>query len=80
MVRGRERRRAGRGYGSELCRRENGKAEGNLNEETRDNAWAKRPEQNGTPGRRGSILVVRGRWRDPEGWRGGRVKTTAESN
>lgn len=51
----------GRGYGSELYRRENGKAEGNLNEETRDNAWAKRPEQNGTPapGRRGSILVVR---------------------
>lgn len=38
----------GRGYGGELYRRENGKAEGNLNEETRDNAWAKRPEQNGT--------------------------------
>lgn len=30
--------------------RENGKAEGNLNEETRDNAWARRPEQNGTSG------------------------------
>lgn len=45
-----------------MYRRENGKAEGNLNEETRDNAWAKRPEQNGTLGRgewRGSILVVR---------------------
>lgn len=41
-----------------------------MNEETRDNAWAKRPEQNGTPGRRGSILVVRQeereRERDPE--------------
>lgn len=71
----------GRGYGSELYRRENGKAEGNLNEETRDNAWAKRPEQNGTPGRRGSILVVRqekkgGGGEGERGW----VKTTAESN
>lgn len=41
--------RGGHGGGGELYRRENGKAEGNLNEETRDNAWAKRPEQNGTP-------------------------------
>lgn len=73
---------AGRGYGSELYRRENGKAEGNLNEETRDNAWAKRPEQNGTPGRRGSILVVRQEKKGGGGEEGGRgwVKTTAESN
>lgn len=63
--------------------RENGKAEGNLNEETRDNAWAKHPEQNGTPrGWRGGIL---GWWLGrrqpfPRGREGGWVKTTAESN
>lgn len=73
--------------------RENGKAEGNLNEETRDNAWAKRPEQNGTPvgrqrggkemGRKYSGLCWLGRRRQPfPGARGGGgwVKTTAESN
>lgn len=48
--RGRRNEGGKRGHGGgELYRRENGKAEGNLNEETRDNAWAKRPEQNGTP-------------------------------
>lgn len=51
----RSEREEGRGHGSELYRgrRENGKAEGNLNEETRDNAWAKRSEQNGTERRGG---------------------------
>jgi len=57
-----------------------------LNEETRDNAWAKRPEQNGTERgveRKYSGAVAgegspfRGaRRREGGGW----VKTTAESN
>lgn len=73
------------GYGSELYRRENGKAEGNLNEETRDNARAKRPEQNGTPGGEEVFWWLGGR-RNPGGSAEGRgrrrgwVKTTAESN
>lgn len=63
----------GRGCGSELYRRENGKAEGNLNEETRDNAWAKRPEQNAGGGE--EVFWRLGGRRNPggggSGWRGG---------
>lgn len=69
------------GYGDgELYRRENGKAEGNLNEETRDNAWAKRPEQNGTPFGVEEEEVLRGGGGGGDEEKGRWVKTTAESN
>lgn len=56
-----------RGTAASCTRRENGKAEGNLNEETRDNAWAKRLEQNETSGME---RKYRGGWSESGGGEG----------
>lgn len=79
--RGRRNARVGRGYGDgELYRRENGKAEGNLNEETRDNAWAKRPEQNRTPFGVEEEEVLRGSGLEKEVWWSRREGEMGENN